>query len=116
MRSLARYAAAALFCALALSAPGAAQGSDACRQGVLALIVMIEADEQDRSHYRNTAASVVESCGSPPAEKGPTPPPPFDRAACGKLALSMLETIEATKMGSSEFVAARNAFSAQCRG
>jgi hypothetical protein len=118
MHPLAIRAAAALLCALALLPGAGAQQSDPerCRQGVLALIVMIDAEEHDRSHYRNTARSVVESCG--PALAPQTPPPAplaFDKAACGKLALTMLEGIEATKMGSPEFAQARNAFAAQCR-
>jgi hypothetical protein len=118
MRPLARTAAAAMIFALALVAQAAAQGSDPgpCRQGVLALILMIDAEEQDRSHYRSTAASVVEACGSPPAAKASTPVPSFDKAACSRLAVTMLESIEAGKMGAPEFVAARNTFAQQCRG
>jgi hypothetical protein len=119
MNPLAIRAAVAFLCALAPLREAAAQrgGPEPCRQGVLALILMIDAEEHDRSHYRNTATSVVESCGPPVA---PQSPPParvaFDKAACGKLALAMLEGIEATKMGSPEFVQARDTFAAQCRG
>ncbi len=119
MHPLAIRAAAALLCVLAhLPGAGAQQsGTDPCRQRVLALIVMIDAEEHDRSHYRNTAASVIKSCGPPIVAQTPPPAPvPFDRAACGKLALAMLEGIEAGRMGSPEFVEARNAFAAQCRG
>jgi hypothetical protein len=59
----------------------------------------------------------VESCGPPVAPQTPAPArAAFDKTACGKLALTMLEGIEATKLGSPEFVQARNAFAAQCSG
>ena len=119
MHPLAIRAAAACLCAVALL-PGAAgqqSGPEPCRQGVLALIVMIDAEEHERSHYRNTATSVVESCGPPLGAQTASPARgAFDKATCSKLALTMLEGIEVTKMGSPEFVQARNAFAAQCRG
>jgi hypothetical protein len=83
---------------------------------VLALMLMIDAEEHDRSHYRSTAAAVVEACGPPATVKAPASPAPFDKAACGELALTMLEGIEAAKMASPEFAAARDAFAARCRG
>jgi hypothetical protein len=107
---------AALLCAMALARGAEVQGQEACRQGVLALMLMIDAEEQDRSHYRSTAASVVRSCGPPPAAKASSAQVPFDKAACGRLASAMLEAVEAAKMGSAEFVAARDGFAAQCRG
>lgn len=119
MHPLAVRAVAAFVCALALLPRAQAQGPGPCRQGVLALIVMIDAGEHDRSHYRNTAKSVVESCGPPMAARSPAPAATasaFDRAVCGKLAMTMLESIESTKMGSPEFVEARDSFAAQCRG
>jgi hypothetical protein len=119
MHPLAIRAAAALLCGMVLLPQAGAQrsGSGPCRQGVLALIVMIDAEEHDRSHYRSTAASVVESCGPPrAAQTSPAAKAAFDKTACGKLALAMLDGIEATKMGSPEFVQAREAFAAQCRG
>ena len=106
-------------CALVLVSAAQAQprGAGPCRQGVLALIVMIEADEHDKSHYRSTAASVVETCGPPGAPPKPASSPvPFDKAACGKLALAMLDTMEGSNMGSPPFVQARDEFAGRCLG
>lgn len=110
-------------CALAVLATAAARsqaqpsGAGPCRQGVLALLVMIDADEHDKSHYRSTANSVVEACGPPGAGKRPAgAPAQFDKAACGKLALAMLDNIEDSKMGSPQFVQARDEFAGQCVG
>jgi hypothetical protein len=116
MIPMAFRAAVALACSFAPLSLAVAQGSAPaqCRQGVLALIVMIEAEEYDRSHYRSTAASVVESCGPPPPAQRASASATFDKPACGKLALTMLEGIE--KMASPEFVQTRDAFAAQCRG
>ena len=87
----------------------------ACRQGVLAPIVMIEAGEHDRSHYRNTAASVVRTCGpapAPAADAGTSVP--FDKAVCGKLALTMLEGVGESETGGRGFVKARDEFAGKC--
>lgn len=89
----------------------------ACRQGVLALIVMIEAEDHDNTHYRNTAASVVATCGpSAPAAQPAKGPARFDKAACAKFAMAMLDTIEATMAKRDDFVVARDQFAGQCMG
>jgi len=119
MISPARRAALAFACVSALlpAAHAERSGAGACRQGVLALIVMIDADEHDKSHYRSTATTVAESCGPPGAAKKPERiPAVFDKPACGQLALAMLDGIEGNKMESHEFVKARDAFAGQCLG
>lgn len=92
-------------------------GAGPCRQGLLALMVMIDAEEQDKSLYRSTAKEVVDTCG--PAAKtaaAATPAPKFDRDQCGKLAVTMLDTIEDGKLDTPQFAQARDAFSGQCVG
>jgi len=119
MISPARRAAIACTCALMLVATAQAQGSSAgeCRQGVLALMVMIDAEEHDKSHYRSTVASVVETCGPPGAPAKPaSAPSPFDKAACGKLALAMLDSIEGSKLDNPQFIGARDEFAGKCVG
>jgi hypothetical protein len=119
MVPLALRAAVTLSCVVATlwQAQAESGGQGQCRQGVLALILMIDAEEHERSHYRSTATSVVESCGPPSAaQKSAVGSVVFAKTACGRLAQSMLESIESTKMGSPEFVQARDAFGAQCRG
>ena len=89
----------------------------ACRQGVLALIVMIEAEDHDNTHYRNTAASVVATCGPPaPAAQPAKGPVRFNKAACAKFAMAMLETIETTMAKRDDFVVPRDQFAGQCMG
>jgi hypothetical protein len=117
MISSARRTAIACTWALMLVATAQAQGSSAgvCRQGVLALIVMIDAEEHDRSHYRSTVASVVETCGPPAAAAKPaSAASPFDKAACGRLALAMLDGIEGSKLDNPQFVGARDEFAGKC--
>jgi len=120
----ARRAATILACSMALLL-AAVSGSQAqrsgaapCRQGLLALIVMIDADEHDRSHYQSTAKAVVETCG-PPAGARPaatTPPAAFDKELCGKLALAMLDSIEDGKLDGPQFAQARDEFAGKCIG
>src|SRR5262245_65619785 len=63
---------AACSAALLLAAAGSqAQpgGAEPCRQGLLALVVMIEAEEHGRPYYQSKVKDVVESCGRPAAEQ-----------------------------------------------
>lgn len=117
------HAVALLACAVALHLaappPTDAQttGPGPCRQGVLALIVMIDAEEHDKTHYRTTAKSVVETCGTPgEAKKLSGQPTPFDKQACGKLVLAMLDSIEDNKLGAPQFAQVRDEFAGKCVG
>ncbi len=119
MMTSARRAAIAVAGVVALFPAAHAQTSGAgeCRQGVLALIVMIDAEEHDKSHYRSTATSVVESCGPLSARaKSAGAAASFDKAACGKLALAMLEGIDGNTMDNPRFVQARDEFAGKCPG
>jgi hypothetical protein len=88
-------------------------GVDTCRQGLLALVVMIDAEEHDRSHYRSTAKTVVETCG-PAATKQVAPSAGFDKGLCSRLSLAMLETIEEGKLESPQFAEKRDEFAGKC--
>jgi hypothetical protein len=123
MRFPIRRALALLGCSAAwlLAADGGAYaqrgGVDTCRLGLLALIVMIDAEEQDRSHYQSTAQTVVETCGPPAARQAaPAPPAGFDKGLCGKLSLGMIETIEEGKLDSPQFAEKRDEFAGKCVG
>jgi hypothetical protein len=101
---------------LAVSQVAQAQrsGTGPCRNGVLALIAMIDAGEQSTPEYRHAATAVVETCG-PAAKKGHAQAPAaFDKAACAKLALAMLDAIEDNKIGKGAFVQPRDAFARTC--
>src|SRR5262249_43087442 len=105
--------------ALVLAAKTGAQAQSnvagICRQNLLAVMVMIDADEHDKSHYHSTAKSMVEGCGLP-AGKTAASPVPFDKDTCGKLAIAMLETIEGTKLDDPRFLKARDEFANKCVG
>lgn len=116
-----RHALAGLGCSAALLLAGASGlyaergGPDSCRQGLLALILMIDADEHDRTHYRSTAKTVVETCGPPPDKQAAAAPSAgFDKGLCGRLGLAMLESIEGGKLDSPQFAAARDEFAGKC--
>lgn len=110
--------AAALLLAAVCASQAQMSGAGPCRQGLLALMVMIDAEEHDRSLYRSTAVDVVGTCGPAPAAKtaAASPAPKFDRDQCGRLALAMLDTIEEGKLDSPQFAQARDAFAGQCIG
>lgn len=117
MSFLAQRAAVMIACLLAaLSAANAQGNAGACRQGVLALIMMIEADEHDKSHYRSTAVSTTEACGVPASAKPANAAASFDKPACSKLAHAMLEGMVDSKMENAGFTQARDAFAGQCLG
>lgn len=103
---------------LAVSGPRAqAGGAEPCRQGLLALIVMIESDEHDRPYYQSKAKDVVETCGRPAAGKQPDAPiAAFDATLCGGLAFAMLGDTETGKLDGANFVKARDEFAARCVG
>src|ERR1700741_4491975 len=109
--------AAALLAAMP-AAQAQRSGAGPCRQGLLALMVMIDAGEQDKSLYRSTAKDVVGTCGPAATAKSAAaaPPPKFDGEQCGKLALGMLDTLEEGKLDSPQFAQARVAFANQCIG
>ena len=118
-RAVACLAWSAVLLLAAVSASQAQRsGAGPCRQGLLALIVMIDAEEQDKSHYQSTAKSVVETCGPPATAKttAATPPVAFDREVCGKLALSMLDTIEDRQAGEPAVRAGEDEFAGKCLG
>jgi len=87
-------------------------GSGPCRQGVLALINMLDAGEQGTADYRSTAQSVVQTCGR---SSGRTlSSPQVNQVQCRQLALSMLDAIEDGKMNSQAFVLTRDNFARSC--
>jgi hypothetical protein len=95
-------------------APALAQqrsGPGPCRQGVLALIGMLD-DKDDRSAgYRHAYEAVAQTCG--PVSKA-RDVPVGNRAACADLARAMLDVIEGGKITSPAFVRARDQFAATC--
>jgi hypothetical protein len=112
-------------CAAALMLPAVTgaqaqrvSGAEPCRQGLLALIVMIEAEVHDPPHYQNKAKEVVESCGRPIAagQNDAAPGTAIDAKLCGALAAAMFDGSESGQLDSPPFVKARDEFAARCMG
>jgi hypothetical protein len=100
----------------AFAAPRASAAS--CHQAVNGLISLLDGKMDNTALYRETFATVVNSCG--PASPAPAPAAspqaaaPPDRAACDDLASAMTDLIEDDKMNTADFVKARNAFAQSC--
>lgn len=87
-------------------------GVGPCRQGVLALIGMLDAGEQSTADYLTTARNVIETCGPSPARASGSPQ--INQAACRQLVQPMLDAIEGGKMNTQAFVQVRNNFARSC--
>jgi hypothetical protein len=100
----------------AFAAPRASAAS--CHQAVNGLISLLDGKMDNTALYRETFATVVNSCG--PASPAPSPAAssqaaaPPDRAACDDLASAMTDLIEDDKMNTADFVTARGAFARSC--
>ena len=107
-------AALALLAATLAATPALAQqrtGTAPCRQGALALIAMLDGKDDKSADYKHAFAAVTQSCG-PVAKARDIAPSP--RAACGKLALAVLDAIEEGRINTPVFVRARDQFAASC--
>ena len=103
---------AVLFFAAMAETHAQPSGVGPCRQGVLALIGMLDAGEQSAADYLTTARNVVETCGPSPARASGSPQ--INQAACRQLAQPMLDAIEDGKMNTQVFVQVRNNFARSC--
>ena len=96
----------------ALAQSGQRSGPGPCRQGVLALIAMLDGKDDASTDYRHAFEAVTQTCG--PVAKA-RDVAPAGRAGCGKLALAMLDAIEGGgKMTTPVFVRARDQFAQSC--
>jgi hypothetical protein len=120
MRQLYLAAAAALGLAAisalpAWAAPRASAAS--CHQAVNGLISLLDGKMDNTPLYRETFATVVNTCGPAaptPAAAASTPPATPDRAACDDLAGAMTDLIDDDKMNTADFIKARTAFAQSC--
>ena len=64
--------------------------------------------------YRDTFATVVNTCGPASPAAPAQPAAPSDRAVCDDLATAMTDLIEDDKMNTLAFVKARSAFAQSC--
>ena len=96
----------------ALAAQRASPAS--CHQAVNGLVSLLDGKMDNTALYRETYATVVNSCGPPaPAALSQTAAPP-NRTACDDLASVMTDLIEDDKMNTADFVKARMAFAQSC--
>jgi hypothetical protein len=85
-----------------------------CHQAVNGLVSLLDGKMDNTALYRETFATVVNSCGpaAPAAPSSPAATP--DRAACDDLASAMTDLIEDDKMNTPDFVKARSTFAQSC--
>ena len=112
IRLSAALATAALFSGEMAQAQAQRSGVGPCRQGVLALIAMLDAGEQASADYATTARDVIETCGPSPARANG--PPQVNQAGCRQLVQPLLDAIENGRMNSQAFVQARGNFARSC--
>jgi hypothetical protein len=116
MRQLYLVAAAPFLLALvsarpALAAPRASAAS--CHQAVNGLVSLLDGKMDNTALYRETFATVVNSCG-PALAVSSQPAAASNRTACDDLASAMTDLIEDDKMNTPDFVKARTAFAQDC--
>ena len=87
-------------------------GVGPCRQGVLALISMLDDGDVKSAEYQQASSAVIETCG--PVARSKAAPKPVGTAQCRKLAGDMLDAIESGRLNGTAFVQARDAFAQEC--
>jgi hypothetical protein len=87
-------------------------GVGPCRQGVLALIGMLDDGDQKSADYKHAFTAVVQTCG--PVAQSKSAPKPAGTAQCRKLAGQMLDEIESNRMNGKGFVQVRDTFAQGC--
>jgi hypothetical protein len=90
-------------------------GAGPCREAVNGLVSLLDGKMDNTALYRDTFATVVNTCGpaTPTPASAPSQSAP-DRAACHDLATAMTDIIEDDKMNTQAFVKARSAFAQSC--
>jgi hypothetical protein len=110
------FTAAFVASSLGSPAPASAEprsGLGPCRQGVLALIAMLDDGDQKSGDYKHAFTAVVQTCG-PVAKSKPAPKKSAGAAQCRKLAGYMLDEIEENRMNGRAFVEVRDTFAQEC--
>lgn len=87
-------------------------GVGPCRQGVLALIGMLDDGDAKSADYQHAFTAVVQTCG--PVSQSKAAPKPAGTAQCRKLAGQMLDEIESNRMNGKTFVQVRDTFAQGC--
>jgi hypothetical protein len=100
------------FCATSPASAEQRSGAGPCRQGVLALIGMLDDGDAKSADYKHAFTAVVQTCG--PVAQSKAAPKPAGAAQCRKLAGQMLDEIESNRMNGKAFVQARDTFAQGC--
>jgi hypothetical protein len=114
-RILLTFNAALFMSSLCWSAPASAEqrsGVGPCRQGVLALIGMLDDGDTKSADYKSAFSAVVGTCG--PVAGSKAAPKPAGTPQCRKLAGAMLDEIESNRLNGKAFVTARDSFAQGC--
>ena len=115
MRQLYLAAAAVLTIAATTGASTAQRSSPAsCHEAVNGLVSLLDGKMDNTALYRETFATVVNTCGPAAPAQPAQPAVAPDRSACDALATAMTDLIEDDKMNTADFVKARTAFAQSC--
>jgi hypothetical protein len=87
-------------------------GVGPCRQGVLALIGMLDDGDTKSADYNHAFTAVVQTCG--PVSQSKAAPKAAVTARCRQLAGQMLDEIESGRMNGKMFVQVRDEFAQGC--
>ena len=87
-------------------------GVGPCRQGVLALIGMLDSGDMKSADYKSAFTAVVGTCG--PVARSKAAAKPAGTAQCRKLAGYMLDEIESNGLNGRAFVEVRDTFASEC--
>ena len=107
--------AALVLVSLGWAAPTLAEqrsGVGPCRQGVLALIGMLDSGDTKSADYKSAFSAVVGTCG--PVARSKAVSKPAATAQCRKLAGYMLDEIESNGLNGRAFVEVRDTFAQEC--
>ncbi|MGA7432985.1 MAG: hypothetical protein WBW35_21320 [Xanthobacteraceae bacterium] len=115
MRQLYLAATAVMTIAAATSAVAAQRSSLAsCHEAANGLVSLLDGKMDNIALYRETFATVVNTCG-PAAPAQPAQPAAVpDRSVCDDLVTAMTDLIEDDKMNTADFVKARTTFAQSC--
>lgn len=98
------------------TSPGSSPGSSpaSCHEAVNGLVSLLDGKMDNTALYRETFATVVNTCGPAAPAQPAQPAAAPDRSACDDLATAMTDLIEDDKMNTADFVKARTAFAQSC--
>ena len=85
-----------------------------CHEAVNGLVSLLDGKMDNTALYRETFATVVNTCGPAAPAQPAQPAAAPDRRACDDLASAMTDLIEDDRMNTADFVKARASFAQSC--